>query len=93
MSNSYSIAEAKNSLSRLVHDAESGEPVVLTRHGREVAVILSMDTYRARQGKGPDLWERIQEFRATHDLEALAIDPDEIFERHKDRSPGRDIRL
>lgn len=37
--------DAKNRLSALVHDAESGSPVELTRHGKPVAVVLGLDTY------------------------------------------------
>jgi len=33
---SYSVAEAKNNLSRLIDEALRGEGVVITRHGRPV---------------------------------------------------------
>ena len=36
---SYSLAQAKDQLSRLVDEAVSGESVVITRHGKPVAVI------------------------------------------------------
>lgn len=38
----YSIAEAQDSLANLVHEAEGGTRVELTRDGRPVAMILSV---------------------------------------------------
>ncbi len=37
----YSIAEAKDQLSRLVRQAEEGEDVAITRHGKVVAHLRS----------------------------------------------------
>ncbi len=45
MARSYSIAEARDQLARLVHRAESGRAVELTRRGRPVAVLLSASEY------------------------------------------------
>ena len=45
MNDAYSIAEAKNNLSGLVHEAEQGHPVRLTRRGKPVAVLISTAQY------------------------------------------------
>ena len=45
MNDAYSIAEAKNNLSGLVHEAEQGHPVRLTRRGKSVAVLISTEQY------------------------------------------------
>ena len=37
----FSIAEAKSRFAQLVHQAESGGPVRITRRGRAVAVLVS----------------------------------------------------
>ena len=37
----FSIAEAKSQFAQLVHRAEAGQPVRITRRGRAVAVLLS----------------------------------------------------
>ena len=37
----YSIAEAKTRFAQLVHQAEGGQPVRITRRGRAVAVLVS----------------------------------------------------
>ena len=46
MSNPVSIADAKNNLPRLIHEAEEGGAIELTRRGKPVAVIVSMAQYR-----------------------------------------------
>jgi prevent-host-death family protein len=48
----WSIAEAKASLSRVLHDAES-TPQVIENRGRPVAVVVSFDAY-ARTIGDPD---------------------------------------
>lgn len=87
----WSVAEAKNELPRLLRQAESGEPVVLTRHGREVAAIVSIETYRSLEKPRPDFWDVVQEVRRRHDFEALQIDVDEVFDSGRDRSLGKDV--
>ncbi len=44
----YSVAEAKNGLSRLVADVEAGRSATITRHGRPIA-----DVVPARQSGSP----------------------------------------
>lgn len=38
----YSIAEARNALPRLVSEAEQGERIIITRHGKQVAQITPL---------------------------------------------------
>jgi prevent-host-death family protein len=83
----YSIAEARNQLPSLVHDAERGVRVELTRRGKPVAVLLSVREYQRLSGGGKGLWSALKEFRARHDLTAL--DAESVFEGVRDRSPGR----
>jgi len=51
MDKTFSIAEAKDRLPRLVHDAEAGVPVALTRRGKPVAVLISMAEYDRLKGR------------------------------------------
>ena len=72
MKKRYSITEARNSLSSLIHAAERNGPITLTCRGRPVAVVVSeADFSRLGQSK-KDYWEALQEFRAAHDLGALS---------------------
>ena len=42
----YSVAEAKNRLSVLIDKAIEGEEVVITKHGRPAAVVISHAEWR-----------------------------------------------
>ena len=91
MTKSYSIAEAKNSLGRVVHEAEEGPPVELTRRGRPVAVVLSVRAFGRLSESGRDFWAAYEDFRRRFDLEELGIEPEEVFAVEHDPSPGRDF--
>jgi len=85
----YSIAEARDHLPSVVHEAEKGTQVELTRRGKPVAVLIGVEDFERLSKKKPGFWEAYQEFRRTADLSE--IDPDEIFRDVRDQSPGRDF--
>lgn len=91
MPKSYSIAKARDQLAELVHRAERGTTVELTRHGKPVAVILSKNAYEALTQQRPSLWAALERFRREADLEALA-GPDP-FEGLRDRTLGREVDM
>jgi prevent-host-death family protein len=91
MSKDFSIAEARKRLPALVHAVESGPPVRLTRRGKPVAMLISLEEYEHLRPKRADLWQAIQAFRQRTDLAAL--DLEETFRGVRDRSPGRDVAL
>ncbi len=41
MENTISIAEAKTALSECLRQVETGEPIIITRHGKPVAALVS----------------------------------------------------
>ena len=92
MSKSYSIADARNALPRLVHRAERGDAVEITRRGRPVAVLLSLAEY-ARLTGGP------RSFAEAYELFCEDVDPADreldrdFFDGLRDRSAGRDVEL
>ncbi len=90
MSKRYSIAEARNQLPAIVHDAEKGKPVELTRRGKPVAILLSVAEYERLSLARPNFWGALQAFRARHDFNEL--DVDQIFDGVRDRSPGREVK-
>ena len=51
MAKRYSIAEIRNRLSEVVHEAEEGEEITLTRRGKPVAVLLSRQKFTRLRGK------------------------------------------
>jgi antitoxin Phd len=42
---SWSIQDAKNKLSELVDTATTGDPQLITKHGKPVAVVMSAERY------------------------------------------------
>jgi prevent-host-death family protein len=46
----WQVQEAKQQLSRVLDLAQTEGPQIVTRHGREVAVVLSIEDYRALGG-------------------------------------------
>jgi prevent-host-death family protein len=87
----YSIAEARDNFTSVVHEAEEGTQVELTRRGKPVAVLIGVEDFERLSNKQPSFWEAYQAFRRTHDLVEANIDPDEIWGDVRDPSPGRDF--
>lgn len=90
MAKKYSIADAKNHLSRVVHEAEDAGHVELTRRGRPVAVVLSLAEYdRLRGARGRPLWQIIADFRAAHASELEELEG--VLDDLRPRDAGRDF--
>jgi prevent-host-death family protein len=87
MANRYSIAEARDRLARLVHDAERGAAVELTRRGKPVAALVSMRDYQRCLAGRPSFWEALEKFRSEVDLKELGVEPGDF---PRDRSTGRE---
>ncbi len=87
-----SIAEAKTQLTRLIHQAERGETVHITRRGKPVAVLLSEDEYaRLRQGQEQrNFWDLIAEMRADPTFEPVDWSQEEV-NSWRDRRPAREF--
>jgi len=88
----YTIAEAKNKLPAIVHSVEKGFPVKLTRHGRAVAILLSVDQYEKLSRKTEGYWEALESFRNRMKKEDILI-LDSDFKGLRDDSPGREVEL
>ena len=86
----YSIAEARDNFTSMVHEAEGGTQVELTRRGKPVAVLVGVEDFERLSKGRPSFWEAYESFR--HGLSPdLELDPDEIFGDVRDSSPGRDF--
>lgn len=92
MANSYSIAEARDKLARLIHEAEKGVSVELTRRGIAVAVLVSLSEYKKLREGSIGFWEAFENFREKADLANIGIEP-EVFEDLRDRTQGREVRF
>ncbi len=90
-----SIAEARNQLTALIHQAETGLPITICRRGKPVAVVLSVAEYdRLTQAKAPepDGWTRLLTVRETlTQAESLPDWTDAEIRSWRDESPGRPV--
>lgn len=89
MARTYSIAEARNQLPALVHDAEEGGAVSLTRRGTPVAVLISVSEYERLRSGRTDFVGALDAFRVRHDLADLRLH--EGLEDTRDASTGREF--
>ena len=92
MTKRYTIAEARQNLSAVVHELERRARIELTRRGRPVAVMLSMREFERVSAPYGRFWEAYVAFRQTANLRKLEIEPS-VFEGVRDRSPGREVQL
>ncbi len=86
----YSVAEARNHLASLVHEAEAGRPVRITRRGKPAAVLVSDGEYDRLARQRPGFWQALESFRSTVAPDAL-LDTATVFDDVRDRTPGRDV--
>ncbi|WP_339096590.1 type II toxin-antitoxin system Phd/YefM family antitoxin [Deinococcus sp. VB343] len=68
--------EAKNSFSKLVDAAESGEVIVVARNGKPAAKLVPLD-YGERQGWSQRVQQHLQ--GAEYDPEAFSIDRSDLL--------------
>lgn len=87
-----SVAEARNTLTRLIHTAEGGEPVHITRRGEPVAVLVSSEEYkRLQSGEArKDFWQAIEDWRAQAGFDWPELTPEEV-DGWRDRRPPREF--
>jgi len=94
MSKQYSVAEARSGLATLLKEVEaSPHPVEITRHGKPVAVVLSLAEYqRLKAAEAPGFAAAYAVFCRETPMEYRVTDEDP-FEDVRDRSEGRDVKL
>jgi antitoxin Phd len=78
----WQVQEAKMRLSHLVEEAQTKGPQLITKHGIDRAVVLSIDDFRALTASKPDL--------RAYLLGGPKVDE---FEIEPDRDTGREIVL
>ncbi|MBW2741017.1 MAG: type II toxin-antitoxin system Phd/YefM family antitoxin [Deltaproteobacteria bacterium] len=92
MQKQFSIAEAKNRLPTIIHYVEKGPYIKLTRRGKPVAVLLSIQEYERLSRKYAGFWSAISEFRKKIDDEGIEIS-DKNFKGLRDLSAGREVEF
>lgn len=90
MAKRYSIAEARKNFAKLVHEAEGGAGVELTRRGRPVAVLIAIREYERLRRDRPTFSEAFAGFVEQHGDDAVGLDT-EVVSGLRDRSTGRRV--
>ncbi len=87
----YSIAEARDQLARVVHEAEEGTLIELTRRNEPVAAVISMQEYQNFRQDKEQFWDKLQRF-----LKKLSADEHiqtKDLKGLRDSSPGRTVEF
>ena len=92
MQDKFSIAEAKNRLPSIIHYVEKGPYVKLTRRGKPVAVLLSIQEYERLSLSFSGFWSALSKFRQKLKDEGIEIS-DTDFEDLRDTDVGREVEL
>src|SRR5438105_6474756 len=87
----YSIAEAKDHLTVIVRAAEAGRRAELTRRGKPVAAIVSLDELERTERGRRDFASALRAFRKAHRVARRRLGG--AFDGLRDRSPGREPSL
>jgi prevent-host-death family protein len=86
----FSIAQTRDNLAALLKTLRRESVIRITRRGKPVAVLLSVEDYDRLTAGKTGFWSAYTSFRQHVDLAALDIGPD-VFEAVRDVSPGREV--
>ena len=87
----YPIAKARDHFTSLVRAVERESVIELTRRGKPVAVIVSIQEYKRLLTRQTGFWKAYSAFRERVELQELGIEPD-ASAGLRDHSPGRGVR-
>lgn len=91
---SSSIAETKDNLPKYIHDAEDGEDICITRHGKAVAMLISVERYKNKFSEVDDgLFNAIMSWREQLSYEGEGEDllNDDDISLLRAKGPARDF--
>ncbi|HEX2881680.1 MAG TPA: type II toxin-antitoxin system Phd/YefM family antitoxin [Polyangiaceae bacterium] len=88
----YSIAEARANLPLVVNEAVSGVGVELTRRGKPIVVVLSVEQYEKLRGKHLVFGTAYRNFLKKHPLKEVGVDAN-LCKTVRDRGTGRPVKL
>jgi prevent-host-death family protein len=90
MKNIFTVSEAKNRLPAIIHDVEVGAAAQLTRHGKPVAVLVSITEYNKLKKRELSFWKALCVFRKTTESRNIFLDdllPDSLRDKTEGRRP------
>lgn len=84
-----SVAQAKNGLPAIIHEAEDGEDIGITRYGQPVAVLMSHERYRTLAARSHGFRQALRAFMTESvSREGACLDDGEV-DTWRDRRPPR----
>ncbi len=87
-----SIAETKDNLPKVIHEAESGNDICITRHGKPVAMLVSMARYNSKFGEDDNgLFGAIMAWRNLFTEEEGDLFSDIEVDGLRDKGAARDF--
>jgi len=86
-----SIAETKNNLPKFIHEAENGNDICITRHGKPVAVLVSIERYKNKFSDENSLFDAIMTWRSKLESSDGDLFTDSEIDALRDKSPARDF--
>jgi prevent-host-death family protein len=92
MAQSYAIAEARANLPTLIDEVAAGAAVQLTRRGKVIAVMISVEEYERLRAPRPSFQDAYQQFLKKHSPAQAGLEPG-FANKLRDRSPGRKVPL
>ena len=81
--NKISILEGKNRFSQVIASAAAGEPQIITKNGKDTAVVISFEEYRRMSSQGTSLVELLMD----NPVRKYGLDIDIT----RDKDTGRDV--
>jgi prevent-host-death family protein len=92
MSRKYSVAEARAHLPSILDEVESGTDIELTRRGKAVAVMVSVEEYARLRTERGDFRTVYKRFLKNHSLSEVGLDK-AFADTVRDRATGRKVKL
>ncbi|HLE14425.1 MAG TPA: type II toxin-antitoxin system Phd/YefM family antitoxin [Anaerolineales bacterium] len=92
MADQHSIAEARQNLAALVHRLEKQQVIEITRRGKPVAVLMSVQEYQRLSAERGGFWKVYTDYIKDVNLTDLNIEP-QVFEGVRAPEPGRSVNL
>ena len=93
MTERYSISAARSNFPRLVHEAEHGKTVGLTRRGELVAMLIGRRHFEQLSASHRGFAETYRNFTVNVDLTNLDIEPDRLFSISRKDIQGRKVNV
>lgn len=85
--------DARNRLSAVVHEVESGTPIELTRHGKPAVVMVSSESFRRMREEGRTFAGRYERFREQFADIVADTGYEDPFGDLRAVEPGRPVEL